>query len=324
MNNDFQETCVPTVASNPIGSLKRSFDEATSVVTESLLSTTEPIKSVKPIFIELCSGSAGLSLAMQNQGFHCVPVDHSRNEHKTKIPTVVLDLAENSQADIVIQLLHSGNVAAVFAGVPCGTAFRAREIALSNGRPGPPQLRSSTCPLGIAGLSELNQFKVDKANRIYSNVARILDVATSLLILIMIENPKNSYLWDINWYSRLLCRGFVDIIFQHCKWNPDNQPSRAKWTRVRTNCKELLELSGQCFRKHVHLAWGVKPDGKFATADEAEYSTGMCQAFAKAIANNLSKKGLHLVPFSANSDIDDTRNEELLWVDSLGGKRSLQ
>ena len=67
----------------------------------------------KPIFIELCAGSAGLSLYVNAEGFRSIPVDHSRCDHKSKVPCVILDLSDPAQAQIIINLLRSGNVAAI-------------------------------------------------------------------------------------------------------------------------------------------------------------------------------------------------------------------
>lgn len=260
----------------------------------------------KPIFIELCAGSAGLSLYVNAEGFRSIPVDHSRCDHKSKVPCVILDLSDPAQAQIIINLLRSGNVAAIHAGVPCGTASRAREIALPGGRKGPPQLRSKEFPWGIPGIGPIDQLKVDKANLIYKNVATILDVAIELGILVSIENPKNSYLWDLPWYSNLLSRGFFDVVFQHCRWNPNDMPSRAKWTRIRTNCNQLLNLAGPCTQLHQHLAWGQNPDGTFATKNEAEYNDGMCKEMASSFAAAVTSKGCRLVPSTTNADITAT------------------
>ena len=97
---------------------------------------------VRPVFIELCSGCARLSFFCRAAGCHSVPIDHTRNTHKNLMPTIILDLSIQAQSQIVVDLLRSGNVALLHAGVPCGTCSRAREIPLRNGRPGPPPLRS--------------------------------------------------------------------------------------------------------------------------------------------------------------------------------------
>ena len=259
--------------------------------------------SAKPIFIELCAGSANLSFAFKGEGFHSIPVDHSRNEHRSRLPTVILDLSVDHQSDIIINVLQSGNVQAIWAGVPCGTASRAREIRLPGKFSGPPPLRSAEFPLGLPGLRPVDQLKVSKANSIYANVSRILDVAINLNIIVCIENPRNSWLWEIHWCKTLLDRNFCDSVFQHCKWNTKDTPSRAKWTRIRSNWKPLQQLSGICSVGHTHLTWGVTLDGSFATRGEAEYSANMCWALAQVISKAVASKGIFLEPLSLNPDI---------------------
>ena len=270
------------------------------------IDNTLPRAASKPLFVELCAGSAGLSLFMNAEGFRSIPIDHSRSEHRSKVPIVTLDLADPQQAQIVLNLLTSGGVEAIHAGVPCGTASRAREIALPGNRKGPPQLRSKEYPFGLPNLSAIDQLKVSKANLIYQHVANILDVAIQLGILISIENPKNSYLWDLPWYAGLLARGFLDAVFQHCRWNADSVPSRAKWTRIRTNCPHLLVMTGECNRQHQHLGWGQLSDGTFATKSESEYSDGMCREMASGFASAVAAKGVTLQATTVNSDIAAT------------------
>ena len=261
--------------------------------------------SPRPVFIELCSGSARLSYFCKSAGCHCVPIDHSRNVHRNLVPTIILDLSDRAQAQIVIDLLKSGNVALIHAGVPCGTCSRAREIPLKSGRPGPPPLRSQEFLFGLPGLSDVDQLKVTKANSIYSNVADIIDEAISLGVLVQIENPKNSWLWQMPRYASLLERGFFDTVFQHCRWNPDTLPSRPKWTKLRSNISELSEMEGSCNRKHVHLGWGQHASGQFATADEAEYQEALCEEWIKPLTRALQRRGWKLCPEPINPDISD-------------------
>jgi hypothetical protein len=218
----------------------------------SLQEASDSSCSIKPIAIELCSGSARLSSHLLAGGMHVIPIDHSRNEHTSIVPNIILDLSDDCQADIISELIKSGNVDYLHAGVPCGTASRAREIRLKDGSKGPPPLRSAEHLLGLPGLSAINKLKVEKANRIYANVSRIIRVCIEFHVLITIENPKNSWLWSFPDYLKLLDLGFVDSVFQHCRWNPDDMPSRAKWQRIRTNLPSLLRLEGNCTAAHIH------------------------------------------------------------------------
>ena len=131
-------------------------------------------KSVKPLFVELCCGSARMSESAKFSGFDVLPVDWLGNDHNSRIPFVTMELSDDSQCAILRELIMAGSVKVIWAGVPCGTASRAREIPLSSGRHGPPPLRSSEFPRGLPGLSPDNQARVTKANKIYDNVISLI------------------------------------------------------------------------------------------------------------------------------------------------------
>jgi hypothetical protein len=288
--------------------IRPNLQTAKRILEESLPNQHSQHSRAKPIFVELCSGSANLSLFVKAEGMHVVPIDHARNEHRSKVPNVVIDLSNSRQAQIILDLISSGKVAALSAGIPCGTASRARNIPLPGGEKGPVPLRSAEFPWGLPNLSTANQLRVDKANDIYKNVARIIHAATGRDIFVLIENPQRSFLWDIPYYRDLLHQGFVDVDFQHCRWNSSAMASRAKWTRLRTNCKNLLQCAGVCTQTHVHLPWGRDTGGNFNTKNEAEYSDGMCAALAPVIAKSVEHRlGFPLTREVANPNINDAQ-----------------
>lgn len=52
---------------------------------------------------------------------HAIPIDHVRNTHQANLPTVVLDLADRDQTQIVLNLMEVGYADVTHSGVPCGT-----------------------------------------------------------------------------------------------------------------------------------------------------------------------------------------------------------
>lgn len=254
------------------------------------------------VVLELCAGSAKFSLHMQAYGCFVLPVDHDRNSHRPRVPTVKLDLAEEEAYEILRDLLHSGVVAVLLAAVPCGTASRAREVRMSAKHHGPKPLRSAEFPRELQGLTPVDAMRVSKANAIYDNVAALIDVALRFHAMVIVENPRNSWLWSIREYDELLRKGFI-VDFQHCRWTLEG-PARAKWTRLRTNCDALKQLEGQCALKHEHLGWETTEGNKFATAQKAEYPDGMCAAIAKVLTEALAAKGLG--PFVLPENLDLT------------------
>ena len=116
--------------------------------------TDSPNRSVvRPIFMEVCAGSAILSFFMSTlskEGVQVLPIDNEANRHSQKVPILKLDLRQKPQVQLLIQLIRAGSVAGAHFAPPCGTCSRAREIPLKGGG-GPKPLRTETEPFGIAG-----------------------------------------------------------------------------------------------------------------------------------------------------------------------------
>jgi len=85
-------------------------------------------------------------------------------------------LADTLESQIVSELCHSAQLLEViWAGIPCGTCSRAREIPITiRGSPGPKPLRSAEFPRGLPNLAPWAQLKVSKVNHIYDFVASLI------------------------------------------------------------------------------------------------------------------------------------------------------
>ena len=57
---------------------------------------------------------------------------------------------------------------------PCGTCSKARGIPMPDGSPGTQPVRSQEFLLGLPDLSEIDQSKVDAANRLYERMGKFL------------------------------------------------------------------------------------------------------------------------------------------------------
>ena len=246
----------------------------------------------RPGILELCAGSATLSWVADQEGFFAIPVDYSRNKFQTKLPVTKMDLTSKDSVKICVELIRTGTIQVVTAAVPCGTASRAREIYI--GPNGPKPLRSEAYPYGLPGLEGLDLTRVEIANVIYAHVHEILLVAESCDCLCLVENPKESLYYFLDEPIHLLERGWVDVIFQHCRWT-HTRPMRAKWTRIRTNVRQLQVLSGSCEMNHKHLPWGKDDKGGFVSAGEAEYPVEMCEAIISVLKQVLIGRGYAFV-----------------------------
>ena len=249
-------------------------------------------KEARPIFLEVCAGSAVLSFyvgLLSSDGVQTVAVDHEANKHSPKVPIVKLDLTAPNQVQIVEDLIKSGSVGAAHFAVPCGTCSRAREIPLAGGN-GPKPLRSETMPFGLPGLSEVDQARVDCANKIYQAVFDLIDILKTTKAVIVIENPDRSIFWHFPKAISLLNEGFSDVRFQHCKWTLD-RAMRPKWVRLRSNVEALSVLEGPCSANHKHLGWGISETGTFNTASEAEYPPEMASTIAGIVNTEMFLRG---------------------------------
>ena len=322
------QTAVPFVVPSPALQLNLQSSDAALSSAKTTLSAVEPIPAAPAkkkqklevqeivdllesgvcpkdvlIVLEICSGSGKFSLHMASYGLHVVPVDHDRNSHRCRVPTVKLDMAVPSSVEILSDLVNLGFVVVVLAAVPCGTASRAREIRVSASSHGPRPLRSERYPLGLPKLGTVDALRVRKANSIYFNTLKVIKLAASKGAITIIENPRRSWLWEITEFKDLLLDGYVDVDFQHCRWSTDDTPARPKWTRLRTNCKRLLLLAGDCKQKHVHLGWKVLADKTFATAGEAEYPHDMCAALSQTLILELHSRGHGPFALQDNADL---------------------
>ena len=157
---------------------------------------------------------------MRRRGSQVYPIDHAANRHAPKVKVFTLDVANSEQVALLETMLRHCKPCHIHLGLPCGTCSRAREKPMPlkfGGHMGPPPLRDADHLLGLPNLKEVDQLKVDLANKLYKCAVRILEVCTALGCMLSIENPARSWLWPllallvkathnadfINWFSDL-------------------------------------------------------------------------------------------------------------------------
>lgn len=171
------------------------------------------------------------------------------------------------------------------------TCSRARERKIPRrlkrrGAPEPVPLRSTRFPDGLPGLPKGQQRRVDTANKVYYNVARILRWAIARGCIVSIENPTRSHMWNTKHIKALIhdCH-LVPYTFQQCMWGG----RRPKWSTFYSNASGFQHLVKHCDDSHEHLPWNISQvdqQWKFATADEAEYPQELCNAIADIVAKH--------------------------------------
>ena len=234
----------------------------------------------KVAFFELFAGSANLTRFALSRNFDAYAFDYARNKQKVKAPCALVDLSTEAGQSFVLELYAQFFVLITSLSPPCGTASRAREIPLKGKDFQPRPLRSSEHPLGLPTLEGIDKERVAKANILYKFSIALCFFLLSHCRVFFLENPTNSYFWEIPFVIPLLEHKLIFVAdFQACVWGS----KRPKWTRIISNHPAILQLCGTCPGDHVHLPWGYTiRDGKqaFATSEEAAFPDALCSQLA--------------------------------------------
>ena len=83
---------------------------------------------------------------------------------------------------------------------------------MPDGSPGPQPVRSDEFLMGIQGISEMDQIKVDAANRLYLRMGVFIQWLHERGVAWVVENPTNSFLWELPYFSCAVEHG----VFAHC------------------------------------------------------------------------------------------------------------
>ena len=249
------------------------------------------------VCIELCAGSGKLSGALKSFGFTTLAIDHSRNRHNQRHPTVCVDLADDESVELVLKLSEGQGqmLFYIHAAPPFGTVrTRERRDSSKRKRRGAPEqkpLRSSKFPEGLPSLSGADLAGVSTANKIFQNVCKILN-AFKDVALISIENPRHSYMWDTIWLKQLISDAkLFPVDYQQCMQGGDKD----KWTRFFCNHAAFSVLARECDRRHHHKPWKLEEledAGVFHAAAESEYPDVLCKNVSNLIAGVANDLGV--------------------------------
>eukprot|EP00435_Cladocopium_sp_Y103_P032289 s357_g8.t1 len=167
------------------------------------------------VMVEICAGSATLSAAAQRRGFQVFPIDHANNRFRAAAAILVVDLAHPDSRQLLPRLFAAVRPSWCHMGLPCGTCSRARERPVSQalqslGAPNPRPLRGPDNLLGLPGLTQAEQQRVNGANEVYITAELLLyqcflldiflsveNPERSLDIFLSVENPERSWLWAL-------------------------------------------------------------------------------------------------------------------------------
>ncbi|CAE7519874.1 unnamed protein product [Symbiodinium sp. CCMP2592] len=250
-------------------------------------------KSIRPSFLEIFCGSAGLSAAVRKLGFQVLGVDHKPTAKHANAPFISLDLRDPEQQERLWVELRRAD--AVWLAPPCGTSSSARSIPLGNSKHGPKPLRSKEFPDGLPTLADVDRDRVNSANLLYDFTAKVFRFCKSNGILCIVENPVGSLMWRTSWFRSEIPDGFWHELHA-CMYGS----SRRKRTALLATCT-LPGLMLQCDGAHKHKRWGRSRDPqtgqwKYATSEETAYPAGFCAAAAREIQLALERVGVCVQP----------------------------
>eukprot|EP00435_Cladocopium_sp_Y103_P066237 s1265_g28.t1 len=299
--------------------VKRSFGDISSFA-QKLSDRVNGILLSDLIFIEIFSGTAGLTAEVRRMGCqHSTGID-AHVTKQVKAPVIRIDLSLESGQTLLWRILSQPRVFGIHLGPPCGTSSRAREIKRHFGR-SPPPLRSVAHPDGRPNLSPRDQARVDTANLPYKLSGEILAYATAQGILCTLENPARSHMWNTSFLQDQIApiqAQLYNILFHHCAFGS----KRRKRTKLLANHLCFQHLCRECDGAHEHLPCGYTPQG-WATALEVEYPIGLCREWANCLREVLLAHGALDLPQSLQAE--DPSSLQLQAKASLGlqprGKR---
>ena len=248
-----------------------------------------------PVILEIFCGSARVTACLKMIGLtSSFGVDHIKG--KAVSTCKVADLTTQEGQQLLLTWLDAPNVEGVFLAPPCGTCSLARNIILrdSKGRPlpGPVPLRSHLHPEGLLNLSPKNRKRVSPANTLYEFLGKVIRIADSKGLIIVVENPRSSLFWLTKWWKSKGVK-LTYTAHQACAYGSE----RPKWTVLAHNRHHFCKICKSCpgvGKNHVHKPWGVintQDSSHFATSEETAYPLPLAGAIATAFAKSLMDKG---------------------------------
>ena len=283
MNSNF-----PTVSEQSAPDPPQGQSRDRSEVFAGLMDSLQVPKGTSvPFFVELCAGSAKLSDAVKQHGYHIIAVDHDKNRHAPRCKIIQLDLSHEHAWDMLDFLLERVTISGVHMAPPCGTCSKARGIPMKDGTKGPQPLRSADFPLGLPHLSQRDQQRVFLANQIYKFCGLYVQKLHQAGIPWTIENPTNSLMWDLEFFTWAVANG-IFVNMHACAYGS----ARKKLTSFLCSHREFAALELYCDGQHEHLPWGIAEDGAFSTSHEAGYPKALCVRYAEIFHELCRTRGI--------------------------------
>ena len=238
------------------------------------------LQSSGPFFLEIFSGTAGVTEAVQLMG---VPVLPPIDIVVAGLVLEATDLLDLRVWEKVLQVLALGMVFFLHCGTPCNTFTAARK---NDG--GPPPLRSHASPMGLSALSAPDQVMVLLGNLFLSRTVEACFLVFAHGGDFSIENPLLSLMFVTPALEQLALstRSFA-LDFDQCAFGAKSK----KPTRLLSSSELLEDVQMLCPGGHSHdqLKGKVWDDALgrwvFKTKGAQVYPWALCATMASAITS---------------------------------------
>eukprot|EP00438_Fugacium_kawagutii_P017670 Skav211267 [mRNA] locus=scaffold2429:526:2325:+ [translate_table: standard] len=259
--------------------LAQEFQRLPHKVQRAALAAPSTQKDLKCWVIEIFSGSAHLSQAMCQQGFHVAAWDIDYNPG--------CDVFQESVTRQILSFLASHKVVLVWFGMPCQSWSRARRW---DG--GPPPLRDDTVFIwGREHMSLSDADKIFLGNRLLCWTFLLVMILNVWHIPWVVENPFTSRAWLTKPFAYLVKNGAQLHQVDYCQYNTPWRKSTGLLSSGFSNLGQCLRccepLHGRCSRthkKHIILS-GKDPHGVWWTMRAQPYPKPLCRDIALALAS---------------------------------------
>ena len=226
-------------------------------------------------FLDLFAGEAGVSRALDREGFQCFAYDVLYGPDG--------DLSETHVQNRIKSCIFSGKVLGVLIAPVCSSFSTAMNRVVV--------LRTMKYPWGVPGLPEHLQEKVRVGNRLMKFALQVVKWCLQLGVAFLVENPRSSWLFRLPPVLRLISAGRATIVvLDQCMYG-------RKWRKttglLAGNLEEvdLSRISRRCgcklCRRTGKAHWvleGRNQDGRSWTSIAQAFPPALCRAIAAVFA----------------------------------------
>jgi len=228
------------------------------------------------LFLELWSGSAGLTRAMTQYGCETLGgVDICQPNREDLVDLSFVELLLRVVSRGLFKLIHMGIVCTTFS-IAAKPAYRFRDQ------------HGVTQP--VPGLPDFKKVKVALGDWFVHLGLAVFELQMACGLAASIENPGTSMLWHVESVQKFIVANSLSFVaLDMCQFGA----AFKKFTKILTNVSAFSKLNKRCTGNHIHevLAGSMfdphTNKWQSRTKLAAEYPVAFCQEYAQVASNSL-------------------------------------